>query len=222
MEGLKSGVVLCKVANLVKPGVIASKKIKVPSPASPAAAATASATATAATILPSSNAFGAMDNVAEFLNACKVIGVKEQVSSHLPLLPSFFLFLFSSLLLSSFFSFPFFSLCDACVCSGLTLVLFFVFSCVCCAVLCVKDIFSVNDLVGQGNPMRVVQTLEALRKVANPSSGAAAGAATGDVTSASPPAITTSTAPASPTTTATTTTTTTTTSAAVAAPSQPV
>ena len=31
-----------------------------------------------------------------------------------------------------------------------------------------------NDLVGQGNAMRVVQTLEALRKVADPSSGAAA------------------------------------------------
>ena len=103
MEALMSGVVLCKVANLVKPGVIASKKIKVPSPASPAAAATASATATAATILPSSNAFGAMDNVAEFLNACKVIGVKEQVSSHLRPPPPLLLF-FSSLLFS-FFSF---------------------------------------------------------------------------------------------------------------------
>ena len=31
-----------------------------------------------------------------------------------------------------------------------------------------------NDLVGQGNAVRVVQTLEALRKVADPSSGAAA------------------------------------------------
>ena len=30
-----------------------------------------------------------------------------------------------------------------------------------------------NDLVGQGNAMRVVQTLEALRKVAGPSFGAA-------------------------------------------------
>jgi len=29
----------------------------------------------------------------------------------------------------------------------------------------------VNDLLGQGNAMRVVQTLEALRKVADPSSG---------------------------------------------------
>ena len=34
-----------------------------------------------------------------------------------------------------------------------------------------------NDLLGQGNPMRVVQTLEALRKVANPSSGVAAATA---------------------------------------------
>ena len=34
-----------------------------------------------------------------------------------------------------------------------------------------------NDLLGQGNAMRVVQTLEALRKVANPSSGVAAAAA---------------------------------------------
>jgi len=32
----------------------------------------------------------------------------------------------------------------------------------------------VNDLIGQGNAMRVVQTLEALRKVADPFSGAAA------------------------------------------------
>jgi len=32
----------------------------------------------------------------------------------------------------------------------------------------------VNDLVGQGNAMRVVQTLEALRKVADPLFGAAA------------------------------------------------
>jgi len=48
----------------------------------------------------------------------------------------------------------------------------------------------VNDLHGQGNAMRVVLTLEALRKVANPSSfgAAAAGAATGDVTTANPPA----------------------------------
>jgi len=75
MEGLKSGVVLCKVANLVKPGVIASKKIKVPSPA-----------AAASTMSSSSNAFGAMDNVAEFLNACRLIGDKEQVSSSSSLL----------------------------------------------------------------------------------------------------------------------------------------
>ena len=34
-----------------------------------------------------------------------------------------------------------------------------------------------NDLVGQGNAMRVVQTLEALRKVADPSSGGMAAAA---------------------------------------------
>ena len=88
MEGLKSGVVLCKVANLVKPGVIASKKIKVPSPIAAAAATSAAATSTASATggggggsSMSSNAFGAMDNVAEFLNACKVIGVKEQVSS---------------------------------------------------------------------------------------------------------------------------------------------
>ena len=76
MDALKSGVVLCKVANLVKPGVIASKKIKVPSPA-----------AAASTMSSSSNAFGAMDNVAEFLNACKVIGVKEQVSFLILLIP---------------------------------------------------------------------------------------------------------------------------------------
>ena len=67
--------ILCKVANLVKPGVIASKKIKVPSPA-----AAATAAAAASTMSSSSGAFGAMDNVAEFLKACKVIGVKEQVS----------------------------------------------------------------------------------------------------------------------------------------------
>ena len=74
MEGLKSGVILCKVANLVKPGAIASKKIKVPSAAAAAA---------------SSNAFGAMDNVAEFGNACKLIGVKEQVSLSSSSFPSF-------------------------------------------------------------------------------------------------------------------------------------
>ena len=34
-----------------------------------------------------------------------------------------------------------------------------------------------NDLVGQGNAMRVVQTLEALRKVADPSSGGGISAA---------------------------------------------
>jgi len=87
MEGLKSGVVLCKVANLVKPGVIASKKIKVPSPAAiAAAAAAAAAAASAAATMSSLGAFGAMDNVAEFRNACKVIGVKEQVSSSSSLL----------------------------------------------------------------------------------------------------------------------------------------
>ena len=86
MDALKSGVVLCKVANLVKPGVIASKKIKVPS-----AAAAASAAATS-TMSSSSSTFGAMDNVAEFRNACKLIGVKEQVSSS----SSSFLFSLSS------------------------------------------------------------------------------------------------------------------------------
>jgi len=100
MEGLKSGVVLCKVANLVKPGVIAPKKIKVPSATATAASAAAS---TASTMSSSSGAFGAMDNVAEFRNACKVIGVKEQVSSHLRPPPPLLLF-FSSLLFS-FFSF---------------------------------------------------------------------------------------------------------------------
>ena len=84
--------VLCKVANLVKPGVIASKKIKVPSPA-----AAATAAAAASTMSSSSGAFGAMDNVAEFLNACKVIGVKEQVSFLLILiLILLFFLLFSS------------------------------------------------------------------------------------------------------------------------------
>jgi len=100
IEGLKSGVVLCKVANLVKPGVIASKKIKVPSPATAAAAAAAAAAVSAAASSSSlnafgvkePNAFGAMDNVAEFRNACKVIGVKEQVSWKLLSLLSFFLF----------------------------------------------------------------------------------------------------------------------------------
>ena len=112
MEALKSGVVLCKVANLVKPGVIASKKIKVPSPATAAAAAAAAAAVSAAASSSSlnafgvkePNAFGAMDNVAEFRNACKVIGVKEQVSSHLRPPPPPLLLLFSSLLFS-FFSF---------------------------------------------------------------------------------------------------------------------
>jgi len=87
-------VILCKVANLVKPGVIASKKIKVPS-ATPSAASTAvgaTGSAASSTMSSSLGAFGAMDNVAEFRNACKVIGVKEQVSSSSS---SFFLFLSS-------------------------------------------------------------------------------------------------------------------------------
>ena len=91
MEGLKSGVVLCKVANLVKPGVIAPKKIKVPSPATTAADAATTSTSMSSSSL---GAFGAMDNVAEFRNACKLIGVKEQVSSSSSLL---------SVFLSSFF-----------------------------------------------------------------------------------------------------------------------
>ena len=90
MEGLKSGVVLCKVANLVKPGVIASKKIKVPSPAaSPATTAADAATTSTSMSSSSLGAFGAMDNVAEFRNACKLIGVKEQVSSSSSLLSVF-------------------------------------------------------------------------------------------------------------------------------------
>ena len=81
-----------------------------------------------------------------------------------------------------------------------------------------------NDLVGQGNAMRVVQTLEALRKVADRSFGGIPAATTGDVTPANP-ATTTTTAPATSTPTSTTaaaTTTPTTTSVAVAAPSQQV
>jgi len=46
----------------------------------PSVPASASAASTAATSM-SLSAFGAVDNVAEFRNACKVIGVKEQVSS---------------------------------------------------------------------------------------------------------------------------------------------
>jgi len=91
MDALKSGVVLCKVANLVKPGVIAPKKIKFPSAAAiAAAAAVAAATTASASNMSSLGAFGAMDNVAEFRNACRLIGVKEQVSSFIILL--FFLF----------------------------------------------------------------------------------------------------------------------------------
>jgi len=58
MVSLKSGVVLCRVVNVVKPGFIGSARILSSS---------------------SSGAFGAMDLVGEFGNACRIIGVKEQV-----------------------------------------------------------------------------------------------------------------------------------------------
>jgi len=71
--------------------VIVSKKIKVPSPA--ASASASAAASTASTMSSSSGAFGAMDNVAEFLKACRLIGVKEQVSPlpHPSFLSVFFL-----------------------------------------------------------------------------------------------------------------------------------
>jgi len=55
-ETLKTGVVLCKVANAVKPGVIPSAKIKNPV-----------------------SAFVAAENVQEFIRACKLIGIKDAV-----------------------------------------------------------------------------------------------------------------------------------------------
>jgi len=127
MEALMSGVVLCKVANLVKPGVIASKKIKVPSAAAGGGGGGSSM---------SSNAFGAMDNVAEFRNACKSLGSR---SRSVPIFVLLLLFFFFSLLFSSL-SFLFslrsrwgVSVMHVCA-LVLFLVLFFVFRCVCCGV----------------------------------------------------------------------------------------
>ena len=63
-------------------------------------------------IKTSSNALGAMDKVAEFMKACKTIGIKDH------------------------------------------------------------NIFSVNDLLGQGNGSKVMHTLQELRKLANPTAAA--------------------------------------------------